>query len=65
MDPSSIRNMPIFDGPRSDRPRRRTYSERRAFVELRKTERARAVESLKQREIQEREEQEKRAWLFP
>ena len=41
------------------------YSERRAFVELRKTERARAVESLKQREIQEREEQEKRAWLFP
>ncbi|GAA5892050.1 hypothetical protein JCM8208_001420 [Rhodotorula glutinis] len=51
--------MPIFDGQQKDRPRRRTWSERQAFVDLRKAERARAVESLKQREVEEREEREK------
>ncbi|GAA5849777.1 hypothetical protein JCM9279_002011 [Rhodotorula babjevae] len=59
MDPSSIRNMRVFDGQQSDRRPRRTWSEHQAFVQLRKAEKARAVEILKQREVQEREEREK------
>ncbi|GAA5938002.1 hypothetical protein JCM3775_002426 [Rhodotorula graminis] len=59
MDPSSIVSMSRVDGTSKERPPQRTRSERKAFSQLRRDERARAVESLKQRDILEREKREK------